>query len=140
MSVNLEVYYCEKNKKALQILKSQGIIPCGNKAATDNIINYQGHTLKLLPANSSDGAQEKHLPTATFDGDSLIIKIGEVMHPMTSEHLIEWITIIYDNFVQHGTFDHEETPQITFHVGNAKKVDIYSYCNLHGLWKITATR
>lgn len=140
MAINLEVYFCEKSKKAVQLIKSQGIEPACCHPKDGNTISYQGNTLKLLRPEDADGAKEKHLPTAAFDGEKLIVKIGEVMHPMTSEHLIEWITILYDNFAQHGTFDHEETPQITFHVGSAKKVKIYSYCNLHGLWQITAER
>lgn len=140
MSSNLEVYFCEKSKRAVQLVKPESIAPsCCHPKEKDAII-YQGHTLKLLLPNPADGTKEKHLPKAAFDGEKLIVKIGEIMHPMTSEHLIEWITIRYDNFVQHASFDHEETPQITFHIGSAKEVQIYSYCNLHGLWELNVKR
>lgn len=140
MATTLEVYHCEKSGTTVELIKSDGIQPLCNHPKSDHTIEYHGNTLEFVTANTTDAATEKHLPIAQFDGEKLIVKVGDVMHPMTSEHLIEWVTIVYDNFVQHGNFDSEQTPQITFNVGKASAVTVYAYCNLHGLWKTTVTK
>lgn len=140
MATILEVYQCKKTGTAVEIIKSDGIQPLSNNPKDNNTISYHGNTLVFLPANQTEGATEKHMPIAEFDGSNLVVKVGDVMHPMTSEHLIEWVTIRYDNFIQHGDFVSEQTPQITFNVGNASNIDVYAYCNLHGLWKTSVTK
>lgn len=140
MTTTLEVYQCEKTKAAIEIIKAEGIQPAKGSGPDSETVQYKGIPLKFLPANTSEGASEKHMPVAAFEGEKLIVKVGDVMHPMTSEHLIEWVTIVYDNFVQHGAFCSEQSPQITFHVGKASSVDVYAYCNLHGLWKVHLDR
>ncbi|MZP43246.1 hypothetical protein GTO89_09365 [Heliobacterium gestii] len=33
-----------------------------------------------------------------------------------------------------------QAPKALFHVGDAQEVDLYAYCNLHGLWKATVKK
>ena len=143
MATTLEVYFCKKSGTTVELIKSDGIQPLAKHNEDDNSIVYHGNTLDFVYAKTPENAEtgfEKHVPIAEFNGEQLVVKVGDVMHPMTNEHLIEWVTIVYDNFVQHGNFNSEQTPQITFHVGNAAKIDVYAYCNLHGLWKTTITK
>lgn len=140
MATTMEVYQCKKTGTAIELIKSEGIQPLTNNPKDNTTISYHGNTLDFVAVNTSDGAAEKHMPIAEFDGNDLVVKVGDVMHPMTSEHLIEWVTILYDNFMQRGEFTSEESPQITFHVGKAASVDVYAYCNLHGLWKTTVKK
>lgn len=140
MATTLEVYQCPKTKTAVELIKSDGIQPLANHPKENTTLSYRGNPLEFVEANTSDGASEKHMPIAEFDGNDLVVKVGDVMHPMTNEHLIEWVTILYDNFLQRGDFQSEQSPQITFHVGNAASVDVYAFCNLHGLWKTTVKK
>ena len=39
-----------------------------------------------------DAAFEKHIPVYTMEGDTAVhVFVGEVEHPMTAEHWIEWV-------------------------------------------------
>ena len=63
------------------------------------------------------------------------VKVGNIPHPMTEEHYIEWIELHADNdkvyieFLKPG-----KNPEASFQV-EAQKVVAKEYCNLHGLWE-----
>ena len=91
---------------------------------------------KELVPNTSDGAGEKHVPVAEFDGDVLTVKVGSVEHPMLPVHYISWI---YVETKDGGMFKYTkdlEHPVATFKVNKEDVVAVYEYCNLHGLWKL----
>ena len=44
--------------------------------------------LNLLEANVTDAAGEKHVPVIEKDGQDIIVRVGEVPHPMMEEHYI----------------------------------------------------
>ena len=50
-----------------------------------------GEPMMELVANSTDAAGEKHVPVVEVNGNKVIVKVGEVAHPMTEAHLISWI-------------------------------------------------
>ena len=39
-----------------------------------------------LVANTTDGAYEKHVPVIEHNGDSVVVKVGSVAHPMMDVH------------------------------------------------------
>ena len=91
-----------------------------------------GEPMVELVANTTDAATEKHVPVLSIEGDVLTAKVGEVAHPMTEEHLITAIFAVVGNKVL--TADDE--PVATIALGGYKgTVEVYEYCNLHGLWK-----
>lgn len=95
-----------------------------------------GEAMKELVANTTDAATEKHVPVVKVDGNKVAVEVGSTLHPMTPEHLIEWIVLETDKgyTVHHLTADAE--PKTTFVLANDEKaVAVYEYCNLHGLWK-----
>ena len=53
-----------------------------------------GQPMEELVANTTDAAQEKHVPVVTKEGNKVTVKVGSVPHPMTDQHYIEWIEII----------------------------------------------
>ena len=62
----------------------------------------------------------------------LTVNIGSVAHPMSVEHLIEWIYVEYSNG---GEFVYlKDEPIARFNIANKEVKAVYSYCNLHGLW------
>jgi len=102
-----------------------------------------GKPMKLLTANTEDAAQEKHvpvveeLPANVCQGkDGVIIQVGEVEHPMTEEHFIEWIEITTEDGVKRGKkfLKPGDAPKVEFYT-RMKVVEVRAYCNLHGLWK-----
>ena len=46
-----------------------------------------------LIASSTDAAKEKHVPVVTKKCKQVKVDVGSVMHPMSEEHLIEWVAI-----------------------------------------------
>ena len=83
--------------------------------------------------NTEDAAQEKHVPFCDIEEDMVYVKIGEVDHPMTDEHYIEWVAAVYDDSVLKYNFKPGEVPEAVFDYEEGMVV--YAYCNLHGLWK-----
>jgi superoxide reductase len=91
---------------------------------------------KLIP-NTSDGAGEKHVPSAQAKEEVLSVKVGAVEHPMTEAHHIEWIAIETTAGNQRKVLDPLGKPEAKFALLPGEKVNaVYEYCNLHGLWKL----
>ena len=45
-----------------------------------------GEPLEELTANTTDAAQEKHVPVIEQDGSKVVVKVGAVAHPMLAAH------------------------------------------------------
>jgi len=93
-----------------------------------------GQPMEALKANTTDAAQEKHVPAVTREGNRLHVQIGSTIHPMTPEHFIMWISVVQENMrqlvpLQPGP---EQIADFTINDGPAT---VYEYCNIHGLWK-----
>ncbi|MEF9864112.1 MAG: desulfoferrodoxin [Christensenellaceae bacterium] len=88
---------------------------------------------KLVP-NTVDAAKEKHIPFYEKKGNCLSVQIGSVPHPMTDEHFIEWIAVETPDRIQRHIFRPGDEPKADF-VVESDEVEVFAYCNLHGLWK-----
>ena len=97
-----------------------------------------GEPMEELTANTTDAAQEKHVPVAEFDAGTgtLKVAVGSVAHPMTPEHLIEWIHVQTEKGGLMCKLTSEDKPEAVFRLAEGDKpVAVFEYCNLHGLWK-----
>ncbi|MGN0447585.1 MAG: desulfoferrodoxin family protein [Acutalibacteraceae bacterium] len=94
-----------------------------------------GEKMTALVPNTSEGAGEKHLPFVTVEEGNVHVNVGEVTHPMATEHYIQWIYLETENGGQYRTLKPSDAPEVTFAVCDDKPVAVYAYCNLHGLWK-----
>ena len=92
-----------------------------------------GQPMTVLAPNTTDASQEKHVPAVTRAGNQVNVKVGDVQHPMISEHLIEWVACEQGNKMQRVKLDAEAAPAVSFTVADGP-VTVYAYCNLHGLW------
>lgn len=90
----------------------------------------------VLVANTTDAANEKHVPVVKFEGDKLIANVGSVEHPMSEEHHIAWIYVETKDGGMFKKLPHTGKPEAVFTVAKEDVVAVYEYCNLHGLWKV----
>lgn len=117
-------YICSHCGNIAQLVKNVGVpvFCCGQK-------------MEELTANTVDAAQEKHVPVVTVNGNEVLVKVGEVTHPMTEEHLITWIYLETDKGGYIRNLTAQDAPEAKFVLTDEKPVAVYEYCNLHGLWK-----
>lgn len=125
--MRLDFYYSKKDNKLIEVL---------NGDENTELIYFNEKMDKILP-NTVDAAKEKHVPVATIkDDNTVFVQVGSVEHPMEESHLIDCIYVVtdkgdlYKKILKYG-----EKPELIFNIGDAKKIDIYASCNLHGVWK-----
>ena len=94
-----------------------------------------GETMIELNANTTDAAQEKHVPAVTVNGNMLEVKVGSVEHPMTEAHYIQWIFVETEKGGQIKYLTPQDKPEACFAIVDDRALAVYAYCNLHGLWK-----
>ena len=92
-----------------------------------------GQPMELKQEKKQDEGAEKHVPIIEKTGAGVIVKVGSVAHPMTSEHHIEWIEIITEHRVYRKVLDLDQEPWAEFCV-EAEHIQTRTYCNIHGLW------
>ena len=119
MAKRNEVYKCPECGNIVEVLVPTDKEVCG---------------FKLLKENTTDAATEKHVPVVEKIDGGYRVTVGEVEHPMTEAHYIQWIELIAGNqsltcFLQPG-----DKPEAVF-MTDAGKVTARAYCNLHGHWK-----
>ena len=94
-----------------------------------------GEKMVELVPNTTDAAQEKHVPVATVEGNKVVVNIGSVDHPMAAEHWIQWVYLETDKGGHRKVLNPGEKPNVVFALTEDEKpLAVYEYCNLHGLW------
>jgi superoxide reductase len=89
----------------------------------------------LLSENTTDAAQEKHVPVIEKIDGGYKVTVGSVAHPMEEKHYIEWIELLTDDGKAYRQFlNPGDEPVAIFKVDN-EKVTAREHCNLHGVWK-----
>ena len=76
----MKFYICNHCGNIIGKIKDSGVpvVCCGEKMA------------EIVP-NVKEAAHEKHIPVAEVDGNLVKVRIGSAPHPMTEEHLIQWV-------------------------------------------------
>lgn len=92
-----------------------------------------GETMTKLEANTTEASLEKHVPVINKEEGKIKVTVGSILHPMLSEHHIEWIALLADGRVEFKFLQPGEEPIAEF--DEVESGSIYEYCNLHGLWK-----
>ncbi|MCQ2511012.1 MAG: desulfoferrodoxin [Lachnospiraceae bacterium] len=129
----LKFYRCNPCGNLIEIIDPSGVTPvcCGEDME------------ELIPG-TTDGAKEKHIPVCiegSYDFPepapmkTLTIHVGELPHPMTEAHYIPWIAIETTQGIYRKHLTPSQKPEVRFILHKDEEVlEIYSYCNLHGLW------
>jgi len=94
-----------------------------------------GTPMNELIAGETDAALEKHVPAYTVDGNQLHVCVGDVEHPMTEAHYIQWIAVEQGGKISFSKLTPTDEPKATFTLETDKIFTVYEYCNLHKLWK-----
>ena len=98
-----------------------------------NMVKCCGATPVLMEANTVDAAVEKHVPVYEIEGEEIVVKVGEVIHPMEDAHYITFITLVTNDRVIRVDLKPGDEPVVRLPYVSGSV--IYEYCNLHGLWK-----
>lgn len=120
---------CSVCGNIVAFVKDSGVRPvCCDKPMQD-----------LVP-NTTDAAQEKHVPILKRVGATVTVEVGSTPHPMTAEHSIEWILLQTRQGNQRKALNPGDAPSASFALspGDAPMA-AYANCNLHGLWKADAS-
>lgn len=121
----MKLYKCALCGNIAAMVNDSGITPvcCGEKMG------------ELIP-NTTDAAQEKHVPVIEVDGQKVTVTVGSVEHPMLEEHYITFIMLETAQGRQRKVLKPGDKPQATFMITEDDSVvAAYEYCNLHGFWK-----
>lgn len=95
-----------------------------------------GEEMQEMVANTTDAAQEKHVPVIETADGVVTVTVGSVEHPMLEEHFIQWIVLQTKEGNQRKALKPGDAPKAVFYIGpDDEVVAAYEYCNLHGLWK-----
>ena len=110
---------------------------CGNiiEVIDGNIdrIKCCGKELELLVANTIDASLEKHIPVYEINNNEIVVKVGDIIHPMEEKHYIMWVSLVTNDMVIRVELHPGDEPIVRFPY--VKDSIIYEYCNIHGLWK-----
>ncbi|MFA5962257.1 MAG: desulfoferrodoxin [Parcubacteria group bacterium] len=93
-----------------------------------------GDPMELKQSKTEDEGREKHKPVIERTDIGVIVRIGEVPHPMISEHYIEWIEVVTEHRVYRKHLEPGAEPQAEFCL-EAEHITARAYCNVHGLWQ-----
>lgn len=94
-----------------------------------------GQPMELKTENTQEAATEKHIPVIEKTATGILVKVGEVAHPMEEKHYIEWIELIADGKSYKKFLNPGELPEAEFPIAYSEPMFAREYCNLHGLWK-----
>lgn len=122
MAKRMEVYKCELCGNIVEGLhEGAGDLVCC------------GQNMKLFNENTTDAAQEKHVPVVEKVDGGFKVTVGSVAHPMEDSHYIEWIEVIAGDKIYRQFLNPGQAPEAFFAI-DADTVKAREYCNLHGLW------
>lgn len=123
--MNNKFLVCKQCGNIVEVIKQTAvpIMCCGKK-------------MEVLEANTSDGAVEKHVPEVEVNGSKVLVTVSSVLHPMLENHYIQWVYLKTNKGIQRKDLCPGNEPKAEFSLVDGENViEVYEYCNLHGLWK-----
>ncbi len=94
-----------------------------------------GQAMEKLVAQAQDVINEKHVPVIEEIENGILIKVGEIEHPMEEKHSIRFIEVLTIDKVYRAELLPGQKPAAEFPVEIKDVVEVREYCNLHGLWR-----
>lgn len=123
----MKFYKCKTCGQIVTTLKDTGVpMTCCDKTMKE-----------IVPQTVDTEGKEKHIPVFKIKNGRVIVQVGSVLHPSTSDHYIEWVAIVTNKGTQRKMLKPGEDPVVTFQLGKDEEViELYDYCNIHNLWKL----
>ncbi len=123
--MEMKFYRCAKCGKMVAMVKDS---PCPTMCC--------GEPMTEIIPGTTDAAVEKHVPVCEIKGNTVIVTVGSVAHPMEEKHYIEWISLQTKQGNQRKALAPGMEPKACFAICEGDEVQaVYAYCNLHSLWK-----
>ncbi len=119
----MQIFKCKHCGNVITKLSDKGVL-----------VSCCGEAMEELAANTVDAAVEKHVPVVEINENKIKVKVGEILHPMDETHYIEFIIIETENGICVRKLNPNDNPVVDSYF-NSKILNVYAYCNLHGLWK-----
>ncbi|ABX42293.1 desulfoferrodoxin family protein [Lachnoclostridium phytofermentans] len=125
MTKEQKFFICETCGNIIGMIEDKGVpVVCCGKKMTE------------LVANTSDGAQEKHVPVVEVKDNLVYVSVGTVVHPMLEEHSIQWVYLRTNQGGHRKSLAPGSEPKVVFALTEGEEaIEVFEYCNLHGLWK-----
>ncbi|MFH1434873.1 MAG: desulfoferrodoxin [Pseudomonadota bacterium] len=123
MTQRLQVYKCDVCGNMVEVIHASG-----------GTLSCCGQDMTLMTENTTDAAKEKHVPVVEKTDEGVMVKVGEIAHPMEEKHHIEWVQVIVDDNACRHFFKPGDKPEALFRV-NGDSISAREFCNLHGLWR-----
>ena len=125
MTKNQQFFICEICGNIIGLIENSGVpmVCCG------------ADMTELVP-NTVDASQEKHVPAVEKTANGIKVQVGSVPHPSTAEHFIDFVYVRTEHGGQRKSVTVGDAPEAEFCFVNDKPLEVFAYCNLHGLWKV----
>ena len=95
-----------------------------------------GEKMKEIIPNTTDAAQEKHVPVIEVKDLLATVSVGSVTHPMQEDHYIKWIVLETTEGFKVKYLNYTDAPVAMFSLIDGEEViAAYEFCNKHGVWK-----
>jgi superoxide reductase len=94
-----------------------------------------GEDMEKLEAQTVDKGKEKHVPVVLDSECGILVKVGDVEHPMEDKHYIKFIEVLTADRVYRKELNPGDKPEASFCVEKQDVVSVREYCNIHGLWE-----
>ena len=123
--MDVKFYKCERCGNIIEMVENHG-----------GALYCCGAPMNEMTVNTVDASFEKHVPTYVVEDNKVKVFIGSVHHPMVPEHHIVWVEIKTKMGIQRKYIANKEEPKVCFVLcKHDELLEVYAYCNLHGLWK-----
>ena len=119
-----EIYKCQVCDNVVEVLRggAPALVCCGEDM------------VKLEP-KTEDSGLEKHVPVVEGTDNGVLVKVGDVEHPMEEQHYIKVIEVLTDDKVLRAELNPGEKPQAEFNVDKNEINEVREFCTVHDLWK-----
>ncbi|ACL69288.1 desulfoferrodoxin [Halothermothrix orenii] len=119
-----EVYKCEICGNVVEVVHegAPALVCCGED-------------MKKLSPKTTDTGNEKHVPVVEEKVNGVLIKVGDVEHPMEEKHYIKFIEVMTDDKVLRAELKPGQKPQAEFNVPLKNIKAVREYCTVHDLWE-----
>ena len=119
-----EIYKCELCDNVVEVQQGgEGVLVCC------------GEDMTGLEAKTEDEGLEKHVPVMEKTETGILVKVGDVPHPMEDNHYIKFIEVLTENQVLKAELEPGQKPQAEFKVSEDEVLAAREYCTVHDLWK-----